>query len=102
MISSINLSSITADPTSTTSLEATGVEVEVNVIASSSDDLSLGMPSERFIRRSQMIAEHHASPAVEFRAEELWQQRMASSDIGNDFKDSLETKAEGKNPFISA
>ena len=81
MISSINLSSITADPTSTTLLEATGGKVEVNVIASSSDDLSLGMPSERFSRRSQMIAEHHVNPAVELRAEELWQQRMASSDM---------------------
>ena len=70
-LTSIYFSSITADFTSTG-------ELEVNTITSLGDNLSLGLPSERFIRRSQMTLEHHDNPAAELRAEEIWQQRMAT------------------------
>ena len=70
-LTSIYFSSITADFTSTG-------ELEVNTITSLGDNLSLGLPSERFIRRSQMTLEHHDNPAAELRAEEIWQQRMAA------------------------
>ena len=111
-LTSIYFSSITADFTSTG-------ELEVNTITSLGDNLSLGLPSERFIRRSQMTLEHHDNPAAELRAEEIWQQRMATHselestsqieesemdsrcDMGRDQEDSKEIiKAKGKKSMI--
>ena len=111
-LTSIYFSSITADFTSTG-------ELEVNTITSLGDNLSLGLPSERFIRRSQMTLEHHDNPAAELRAEEIWQQRTATHfeleatcqieesemdsrcEMERDREDSKEIiKAEGKKSMI--
>ena len=111
-LTSIYFSSITADFTSTG-------ELEVNTITSLGDNLSLGLPSERFICRSQMTLEHHDNPAAELRAEEIWQQRMATHfeleatcqieesemdsrcEMERDREDSKEIiKAEGKKSMI--